>query len=151
MLSKSKGSVRTRDKLMDNIRMSSDWLRVALLLSKISSSIGSFGMVFKTNKLAPRMFIHDHHVENERSDDEEDERILAKLHLNKTSHTCQHHAEITQSHTFAALIRLSTTTHNLLTFNISEILSNNLEKLGLLANKHLWTFLSHSSYASSRM
>ena len=56
------------------------------------------------------------------------------------SHTCQHHAEITQSHTFAAPIRLSTTTDNLLTFNISEISSNNSEKLSLLANKHLWTF-----------
>ena len=41
------------------------------------------------------------------------------------SRTCQHHTEITQSHTFAALIRLSTTTHNLLTFNISEISSEN--------------------------
>ena len=48
------------------------------------------------------------------------------------SHTCQHHAEITQSHTFAALIRLSTTMHKLLTFNISEISSNSLEKLSLL-------------------
>ena len=67
------------------------------------------------------------------------------------SHTCQHHAEITQSHTFAAPIRLSTTTDNLLTFNISEISSNNSEKLSLLANKHLWTFLLHSSYSSSRM
>ena len=57
------------------------------------------------------------------------------------SHTCQHHAEIAQSHTFAALIRLSTTTHNLLTFNTSEISSNNSEKLSLLADKHLWTFL----------
>ena len=56
------------------------------------------------------------------------------------SHTCQHYAEITQSHTFAALIRLSTTTHNLLTFNISEISSNNSGKLILLANKHIWTF-----------
>ena len=65
------------------------------------------------------------------------------------SHTCQHHAEITQSHTFAAPIRLSTTTDNLLTFNISEISSNNSEKLSLLANKHLWTFLLHSSYSSS--
>ena len=37
-----------------------------------------------------------------------------------------------QSHTFAALIRLSTTTHNLLTFNRSEISSNNSEKLSLL-------------------
>ena len=36
--------------------------------------------------------------------------------------------EITQSYTFAALIRLSTTTHNLLTFNISEISSYNSEK-----------------------
>ena len=72
-----------------------------------------------------------------------------KPHL--TSHTCQHHAEITQSHTFAALIRLSTTTHNLLTFNIGEISSNNSERRSVLANKHLWTFLSHSSYASCRM
>ena len=67
------------------------------------------------------------------------------------SHTCQHHAEITQSHTLAALIRLFTTTHNLLTFNISEISSNNSEKLSLLPDKHLWTFLLHSSYSSSRM
>ena len=63
------------------------------------------------------------------------------------------HEEITQSHIFAALIRLSTTTttHNVLTFNINEISWNNSDKLSLLANKHLWTFLSHSSYASSRM
>ena len=70
------------------------------------------------------------------------------------SRTCQHHTEITQSHTFAALIRLSTTTHNLLTFNTSEISSNNsynAEKLSLLANKHLWTFLLLSSYSSCRM
>ena len=66
-------------------------------------------------------------------------------------HTCQHHAEITQSHTFAALIRLSTTTHNLLTFNTSEISSNNSEKLSLLANKHFLTFLLHSSYSRSRI
>ena len=66
-------------------------------------------------------------------------------------HTGQHYAEITQSHPFAALIRLSTTTHNLLTFNISEILSNNSEKLSLLPDKDLWTFLLHSSYSSSRM
>ena len=56
-----------------------------------------------------------------------------------------------KSHTFAALIRLSTTTHNLLTFNISETSSNKSEKLSLLPDKHLWTFLSHSSYSSSRM
>ena len=31
--------------------------------------------------------------------------ILAKPHLNKTSHTCQQHGEITQSHTFAALFK----------------------------------------------
>ena len=35
-------------------------------------------------------------------------------------------------------------THNILTFHISEISSNNSEKLNLLANKHLWAFLSHS-------
>ena len=64
---------------------------------------------------------------------------------------CQNHAEITQSHTFAALIRLSTTTHNLVTFNISEISSNNSEKLSLLPDKHLWTFLLHSSYSCSWM
>ena len=40
------------------------------------------------------------------------------------------------------MIRLPTTTHNLLTFNISEISSNNSEKLSLLPDKHLWTFLS---------
>ena len=39
---------------MKNIRMSSDWLRVALLLSEISHS-----MAWKTNKLASRMFIHN--------------------------------------------------------------------------------------------
>ena len=47
---------------------------------------------------------------------------------------------MTQSHTFAALIGLSTTTHNLLSFNISEISSNNWEKLSLSPDKHLWTF-----------
>ena len=76
---------------------------------------------------------------------------LAKPQLNNSSHTRQHHAEITQSLTFAALIRLSTTTHNLLTFSLSVISSKNSEKLSPLANKHLWIFLSHSSYASSRM
>ena len=47
---------------------------------------------------------------------------------------CQHYPEIAQSYTLAALIRLSTTTHNLLTFNRSEISSNNSEKLSLLAD-----------------
>ena len=46
----------------------------------------------------------------------------------------------TQSHTFAALVRLSTITHNLLTFNISEISTNISEILSPLANKHLWTY-----------
>ena len=56
-----------------------------------------------------------------------DETILFWRNRSSTtrSHTYQHHAEITQSHTLAALIRLSTNTHNLLTFNISETLSNN--------------------------
>ena len=61
---------------------------------------------------------------------------------------CQHHAEITQSHPFAPPIRLSKTTHNLLTINASEISSNNSEKLSLLADKHHWTFLLYSSYSS---
>ena len=39
---------------MKNIRVSSDWLRVALLLSEISCS-----MAWKTKKLASRTFIHD--------------------------------------------------------------------------------------------
>ena len=39
---------------MKNIRMSSDWLRVALLLSEILRS-----KVWKTKKLASRTFIHD--------------------------------------------------------------------------------------------
>ena len=68
---------------------------------------------------------------------------LPKPQLNNTSHTCQHHAEITKPHTFAALIRLSKTTQNLLTFNMSQISSNNSGKHSLLANKHLWTF-SHT-------
>ena len=38
--------------------------------------------------------------------------------------------EITQSHTFAALIRLSTTTYNLLTFNAREISKQKKKKLG---------------------
>ena len=56
------------------------------------------------------------------------------------SHTCQHHEEFTQSHTFAALIRLSTATHNLLTFNISEISSNSSEKLSLLPDNTFGLF-----------
>ena len=32
--------------------------------------------------------------------------ILARPHLNKASYTCQHQAEITQSHTFAALVQV---------------------------------------------
>ena len=42
---------------MKNIRMSSDWIRVALLLSEISCS-----MAWKTKKLASRTFIHDRHL-----------------------------------------------------------------------------------------
>ena len=67
------------------------------------------------------------------------------------SSTCKHHTEITQSHTFAALIRLSPTTHNRLTSNTSEISSNNSEKRSLLADKHFWILLLHSSYSSSRV
>ena len=49
------------------------------------------------------------------------------------SSACQHHVEVTQSYTFAKLIWLSTTMHNLLAFNTREISSNNSEKLSLLA------------------
>ena len=42
---------------MNNIRKSSDWIRVALLLSEIS-----LAMVWKTKKLASRTFIHDRQV-----------------------------------------------------------------------------------------
>ena len=71
---------------------------------------------------------------------------MQSANLNSSStrpHTCQHHTEITQSHTCAALIRLSTTTHKLLTFNTSQISSDNSEKLSLLTDTHLWTFLLH--------
>ena len=60
--------------------------------------------------------------------------------------------EITITHSeFAALIRLSTITHNPLTFNTSQRSSINLEKLRPLADTHLWTFLLHSSYSSSQI
>ena len=39
---------------MKNIRMSSDWIKVALLLSR--------SMAWKTKKLASRTFIHDRHA-----------------------------------------------------------------------------------------
>ena len=42
---------------MKNIRMTSDWMRVALLLSEISRFMAS-----KTKKLASRTFIEDRHV-----------------------------------------------------------------------------------------
>ena len=67
-----------------------------------------------------------------------------KPHLINTSHTCQHHAEITQSHTFPALIRLSTTTHNLLTFSIGEISSNYAEKLSLCWQINTSGLFSHT-------
>ena len=43
--------------VMKNVRMSSDWIRVALLLSEISRS-----MAWKKKKLASRTFIHHRHV-----------------------------------------------------------------------------------------
>ena len=60
----------------------------------------------------------------------------------------EHHAKTTQSHTFAALIRLSTTTHNLLTFNTSEISSNNSEKLSLLAEQARTSAYKGASYCT---
>ena len=68
--------------------MSSDGLRVALLLSEIPSSIGSFGMVCKTNKLALRMFIHNHQVKNESGDDEEDDGEDQRYVLNSEAVEC---------------------------------------------------------------
>ena len=71
-------------------------------------------------------------------------RRKSSLQLNHAttylSSACQYHAEITQSQTFSALIRLSTTTHTLLTSNTSGI-----------SWTYLWTFLFHLSYLSSRM
>ena len=49
MLAKSKSSARAFRNLTKNIQMSSDWLRVALLLSEIPRS-----MALKTKKLASR-------------------------------------------------------------------------------------------------
>ena len=63
-------------------------------------------------------------------------------HLGETAQPLDHKPDSTprgnhrQSHTFVALIRLSTTMQNLLMFNTSEI-SSNSEKLSLLADKHL--------------
>ena len=42
--------------------MRSDWLIVALLLSEISRSIGSFGVVRKMSYTASQMFNPDYHV-----------------------------------------------------------------------------------------
>ena len=63
------------------------------------------------------------------------QNILTKQ-LNHTTIYLSTPCEITQTHTFASLISLSTTTHNLLTFNTSQISSNNPEKLSLLADTH---------------
>ena len=49
------------------------------------------------------------------------------------------------NHTFAALIRLSTTTHNLLTFNISEISSNNSE------NSTYWQVSTSGLFSYTRL
>ena len=56
---------------------------------------------------------------------------------NRSSTTRSHtFTQSPTSHTFAALIRLSTTTHNIHTFNVSEISSNNSEKLNLLPDTY---------------
>ena len=44
-------------RVMKNIRMSSDWIGVPLLLSDISCS-----MAWKTKRLASQTFTHDRHV-----------------------------------------------------------------------------------------
>ena len=50
------------ERFVTNEEHSNDWLRVALLLSEISRSIGSFGVVRKISYTASRMFNHDYHV-----------------------------------------------------------------------------------------
>ena len=57
--------------------------------------------------------------------------------VNKRSHTCRHHAEITQSHT--ALVRLSTTTRKRINFSPSTQVKYHriTEKRSLFANKHV--------------
>lgn len=68
--------------------MSSDWLRVALLLSEILRSIGLFSVVCKINKLVPQMFIHDHHVEDKRSNNEKDKGQDEKIVSNPEAFEC---------------------------------------------------------------
>ena len=62
------------------------------------------------------------------------QNILVQQLNHATTHpssACQHHAEITQSRTYTALMQPPTK------FNTSEISSNNSEKLSLLADKHV--------------
>ena len=66
---------------MKIIRMSSYWLRVALLLSEISHS-----MAWKTKKLKSRTFIHDLHVSKaqairsfHKSEDADDDDIVFQM------------------------------------------------------------------------
>ena len=85
--------------------------------------------------------------------------MLGTEYFSTTAQPRDHIPEFCQStpcgnHTithFRALIRLSTTAHNLFTFNRSKISSNNSQKLMLSSDKHLYTFILHMSYSSSRM
>ena len=61
------------------------------------------------------------------------------------SSACQHHAGITQSHTYVALIQPSTK------FNKSEISLNNSEKLSLLQLNTSRLFCYTRHYSSSQM
>ena len=77
--------------------------------------------------------------------------MLGTEYFSTTAQPRDHIPEFCQStpcgnHTithFRALIRLSTTAHNLFTFNRSKISSNNSQKLMLSSDKHLYTFILH--------
>ena len=60
----------------------------SLLLSEILRSIGLFSVVCKINKLAPEMFIHNHHVEDKRSDNEKDKGQDEKIVSNPEAFEC---------------------------------------------------------------
>ena len=67
--------------------------------------------------------------------------------------TCPHQVEITQSHTLAALIRLSTTTHDLLMFSISKISNNSgkTQAIGIYSVDTSGLFFYTRLYASSQI
>ena len=67
--------------------------------------------------------------------------------LDKRTELGKKKAEITHLHTFAALIRLPTTTHNLFTFKICEISSNNLTG----KNSAYWQMNTSGLFSQTRL